>query len=152
MPDTYDANDVALLSELREVLQQLDPVPPEVTSAARAAFGWRTVDAELAELIEDSALAPNAGIRGHGGPRLLTFEGPSLTVVVEVTETGSTRRLLGQLVEPRRTEVECRHSGGVTSVSSDEIGRFRIEGVAAGPVSFVCHVESQMVMTSWVSV
>lgn len=152
MPEPYGEHDLALLGDLREVLEQLDPVPPEVVSAARSAWTWRTLDAELAELAHDSALEPGAGVRGHAGPRLLTFEAPSLTVVVEVTETGSTRRLLGQLVEPRPAEVQCRHAGGSTRTSADELGRFLVEDVSAGPVSFVCSIEGRSVMTSWVSV
>ncbi|KWW99807.1 hypothetical protein C3Y87_07210 [Carbonactinospora thermoautotrophica] len=149
MPEPYDE----LLDELRELLNEIDPVPAEVVEAAKASFTWRTVDAELAELTEDSALAEAAGIRGPGGPRLLTFEAPDLTVVVEVSAIGDRRRMLGQLVPPYAAEVEVRHRDGTETVSADDLGRFTVEQVPAGPVSFACRSASRRtVVTSWVTV
>ena len=47
--------DATTEAELRAIFAHLDPVPQLLDDAARAAFGWRTVDAELAELLRDSA-------------------------------------------------------------------------------------------------
>jgi hypothetical protein len=61
-------------------------------------FTWRTVDAELAALVDDSMMdAAAAGLRGSGEPLLLTFE--SVHVVIEVTVTGGAtdRELVGQV-------------------------------------------------------
>ena len=53
-------------------------------AAARAAIGWRTIDAELAELIADSAVdEPALLVRGTAQPRTLTFEAPGLTIEIE---------------------------------------------------------------------
>ncbi len=150
MPEPSDG----LLDELRALLNEIDPVPAEVIAAAEASFAWRTVDAELAELTEDSVFAPTAGVRGPGGPRLLTFEAPDLTVVVEVSVIGDRRRMLGQLVPPSAAEVEVRHRDGTETVSADELGRFTVEQVPAGPVSFACRgsAAQRTVVTSWVTV
>jgi hypothetical protein len=43
-----------LLVELRGLINRLDQVPENVDEAARAAYTWRTIDAELAELTRDS--------------------------------------------------------------------------------------------------
>jgi hypothetical protein len=156
MPDMDDISNYALLANIQTVFEEIDPVPAGVVEAAKAGYAWRTIDAELAELaelVDDSALAPTAGIRGQGGPRLLTFEGPTVTVVVEVSEIGTHRRILGQLVNPQEADVEVRHADGSTTVPADDLGRFSVEGVPAGPVSFVCHTGSgQSVVTSWVTV
>jgi hypothetical protein len=156
MPDMDDEPTPALLAGVRAVFDEIDPVPANVIAAAKASYAWRTIDAELAELAEladDSALAPTAGIRGLGGPRLLTFEASTVTVVVEVTEIGEHRRILGQLVDPQQARIEVRHTGGTMTVPADDLGRFSVEGVLAGPVSFVCHTGSgQSVVTSWVTV
>ena len=58
------AEDIGLLSALGEMIDEIDPVPPEVMRAGYAAFIWRTVDAELAELAEDSMLAGAGSVRG----------------------------------------------------------------------------------------
>jgi hypothetical protein len=151
MPDTRD--DDALLRELHVLFEDIDPVPPEVTAAAVASLTWRTIDAELAELVDDSVLSSSPGIRSSGGPRLVTFEAPELSVVVEVAEIGSVRHLLGQLVPPQAGEVDIRHPSGSTTVQADELGRFTVEGVPGGPVSLVCRLGSgRDVATSWVSV
>ena len=98
--------DATTEAELRAIFGHLDPVPQLLEDAARAAFTWRTVDAELAELMRDSAEAASeeeAGVlvRGRHGPRQLSFESPQLGIELEVTETGPReRRLAGQLLPP----------------------------------------------------
>ena len=65
----------ALLGQLRRVAALVDPVPEALVHAARETLTWRRVDAELAELLSDSALeeAGFALVRGHGEPRAVSF-------------------------------------------------------------------------------
>ena len=77
-----------LLAELADVIEHADPVPASVLVAAKAAFTWRTIDADLAELVADS-LAEAAGVRGREAARLLTFRASAIdgevdAVAVEV--------------------------------------------------------------------
>ena len=70
--------DATTEAELRAIFGHMDPVPQLLDDAARAAFGWRTVDAEIAELLRDSADATSeeeAGllVRGAAGPRQLSL-------------------------------------------------------------------------------
>jgi hypothetical protein len=142
-----------LLTALRNVVANADPVPPSVVEAARAAYVWRTIDAELAELTADSAMA-TSGVRSSSAPRLLTFEGAGVEVEVEVAETGSTRRLSAQLVPVGPAQVTVRWSGGTKETIADELGRFAVDGVPAGSVSLVVErvgVEHPIV-TSWISI
>ena len=91
--------DATTEAELRAIFGHLDPVPQLLDDAARAAFGWRSVDAEIAELLRDSAEAEDeAGllVRSGGGPRQLSFESPQVGIELEVTETGPRERRAGR--------------------------------------------------------
>lgn len=131
--------DDALTAELRTA-GQLDDVPLETMAAAKASFLWRTVDAELAELVGDSAEedALLAGVRSTSTIRMLTFRSPTLTVEVEALDVGGRRRLIGQLVPPQGGRITVRHGGGTPAVVADEFGRFTVDDVAPGPVSLHC--------------
>jgi hypothetical protein len=138
---------------LRSVVDRADPVPSTVIDAARAAYTWRSVDAELAELTTDSAMAA-AGVRSSFAPRLLTFEGAGVEVEVEVAQTGSTRRLSGQLVPVGPAQVTVRWSGGSWEATADDLGRFAVESVPAGSVSLlVLRIGAEHpIVTSWISI
>jgi len=142
-----------LLAELRSVVERADPIPDAVILAAKASFTWRTVDAELAELVSDSLLSA-AGVRSGAGARLLTFEGPGVEVEVEVADTGRTRRLTGQLVPVRAAAIVVRWHSGSVETQTDELGRFTIVNVPAGAVSLAITdpADRQTVVTSWVSI
>src|SRR4051794_11668058 len=101
-------------AELRAVFGHMDPVPPLLDEAARAAFSWRTVDEVLAELTRDSVEdeAGAALVRGAHGPRQLSFESPRLAIELEVVATGPRlRRLEGQLLPPGSATVTVERPG-----------------------------------------
>jgi hypothetical protein len=145
-------DDGALVDELRRVVGVADPVPERVLESARGSFSWRTIDAELAALSHDSMLEARgeAVVRSSDAARTLTFEAPDVSVEVEVTAAGGERRLLGQLVPPQGASIEVRHGGGTAAVDADELGRFAVDGVAAGPVSLVCRLaDARAIATEW---
>ncbi len=138
---------------LGRIAAEVDPPPAEVVAASRAAFAWRTIDAELAELAYDSWLddRPLAGVRRAGGPRQLTFETPGLTVEVELVD-GDHPRMVGQLVPPGPGVVEVRHPEGSMETPVDGLGRFVVERLPAGPVSLRCHPDGAgTIDTDWVT-
>lgn len=53
LPDAMEcrAADRALLDRLAKALAAADPPPPDLVANARRLLAWRTVDAELAELL-----------------------------------------------------------------------------------------------------
>jgi hypothetical protein len=154
MPGT-DLNpaDRRLLAEVRSVLDEVDPVPNAVLTSARAALTWLTIDAELAALAEDSALA-SAGVRSTGLRRSLTFESETGVLAFEVSEDdGESRHIVGQA--DRTADLTVRHNGDPITVATDEQGRFRIEGVLAGPVSLHCvfrDTPETPIVTAWIVV
>lgn len=141
-----------LLEELRILARRVDGPPAWVHEAAKAAFDWRTLDTELAELVYDSALAPaQAGVRSDSASRLLSFESADLSVEIEVVQEGSTRRLVGQVAPPQLVHVRVVGTTGERlAFDSDELGRFSIADLPAGPVSFLCQPgQGTPTRTSW---
>lgn len=137
--------DDALLAELARVLDAHDPPPPPVVEAARAAWTWRTIDAELAELHFDSALE-TLEVRGLSWPRQLSFESRELTIEVEVDGEG----LVGQVVPPAAVDILLvRPDGAQVAARSDAIGHFTFAGVARGTVRLQVTAPDGSVTTQW---
>jgi hypothetical protein len=148
-----------LLSEVRAVIEKADPIPEKVIAAAKGSFTWRTIDTELAELVADSSESlgadlVGAGVRGDAAPRLLTFEATGLVVEVEVAETGTNRRLVGQLVPMTAADVVVRWSTGSAATAADELGRFDVSDIPTGLVSIAVTRpgDANPIITSWVTV
>ena len=142
-------------AELRALFARTDPVPPLLDEAARAAFTWRTVDAELADLLRDSA-DEEAGelVRGGSGPRQLSFESPRLGIELEVVATGPReRRLEGQLLPPATALVTVERPGeDGLSVQADELGRFALDGLRAGVVRLHVALRGAQIAIPWTSI
>jgi hypothetical protein len=134
-PDSDDE----LIRELRGVLESSDPTPADVTEFAKAALGWRRLDAELAELLGDSVLETEAEalVRSGESARRLTFRAEGLSIDLEVQREGDGIRLLGQLAPPPAAAgVEVQGAGGelVASAEADSLGRFRLSLSAGGRI------------------
>src|SRR5438552_1940340 len=98
MSDEQSDHEAELLGELRRLVRTVDPVPDDVTAFARAALGWRRVDAELAELLVDSRLETESLARSEGDSgRLLSFRAADLELDLELRETDRGVVILGQL-------------------------------------------------------
>jgi hypothetical protein len=146
-----------LLDELRRLARAVDPVPDEVTAYARAALGWRRVDAELAELLADSRLEALSSTRSAAETaRSLTFRSQDLQVDVDLQDEDGSVLLLGQLAPPLAGEIEVQRDDGstVATARSDELGRFRIELPAGGRIRLVVRREppAAVIETSWIDV
>ena len=150
-------NDATTEAELRAIFGHMDPVPQLLDDGARAAFTWRTVDAELAELMRDSAEAEEeagALVRGGHGPRQLSFESPRLGIELEVTATGPReRRLEGQLLPPAAATVTVERPGeDGLSVQADELGRFVLDGLRAGVVRLHVALRGAQIAIPWTTI
>jgi hypothetical protein len=140
-----DHDDETLVADLRRVLSAADPVPEHVALAARIAIEWGALEAELAELVHDSAVdEPLLAVRGDAGPRELTFEAPDLTIEIEAemesSEAGDSIRIVGQLVPPQAAHVAIRIGDEVVPVRADERGRFAAVRLTPGPLSLRCRL------------
>jgi hypothetical protein len=137
MADDFDPDEL-LIAELRTVFSDVDPVPPLVIELAKASLGWRRLDADLAELLSDSALeeAPFALARGGEAPaRAVTFSSTELTIDIEVHVDDPARTLLGQLSPPAPATIEVQTmTESPYSAEADRLGRFRVQLPAGGPI------------------
>jgi hypothetical protein len=152
----------ALLRELGELLERVDPMPPQLLDQVRRAFCWRTVDAELAELSFDSLVDRDAALAVRAGgdtalePRMLGFgavvDGEDMSIDVEVSTAAGRSALIGQLWPAGAAVVEMQAcGGGSTEVPTDELGRFLIQPVPRGPVRLQVRHAGRVVQTTWVS-
>lgn len=142
--------DEELISTLGRALDAADPVPESVLDGARAAFTWRNIDTELAQIVFDSS-TELAGVRSEDVNRQVTFEAPGVEIEVMVVDNGA-RRLVGQLVPPVERTVELVGSDAVSSVETDRLGRFDFDDIGPGPVRIVVRgADGQpLVQTEWV--
>lgn len=147
--DTSDRDD-ELLALLGQALAAGDPPPAHVLDGAKAAYTWRTIDAELAELVFDSA-RELTGVRSEDVKRQVTFEAPGIEIEVMVVDE-VTRRLVGQLIPPQESKIELVSDNDVSSMVTDHLGRFAFDDVALGPVRLVVKGDDDrpLVQTEWV--
>lgn len=149
-----ERDDENLMAELAAAVAEEAAVSERRRTAAKAAFTWRTVDAELAELLHDSALDAGAAVRSAGGaPRTLTFVRGAVTLEIEVD--GDT--LLGEVIDedtasgPASVALQ-RPEADDRSVETDASGFFRFDGVAPGPVRFVVSRAGWSLTTPWATI
>jgi hypothetical protein len=134
--DEHKEQDEALIEQLRIALGT-QAAPASVTNAAKAALTWLRVDAELAELLSDSALdAEPALARGNAVVRSVSFSAGETIVELEIHPDGDRRTLLGQLSPAVQRTIMIQHADGaeLASAQSDELGRFRITLEEGGTV------------------
>ena len=142
---------------LRELVAALGPpdAPPAAVEAARAVFTWRTVDAELAALVHDSALTgPAAGVRGAGDAavRSLTFSTDEVTIDVDLDASG----LVGQVVPPGGGSVEVRVGGAAGAAAEgafdvDALGTFAVRPLPTRPFQLLLDDGTRRVVTAWIA-
>jgi hypothetical protein len=149
-----------LMRELRAFFAEVDPVAPVVIETAKASLGWRRLDADLAELLSDSALEeePFALARGSGAPtRAVTFSSGALTIDIEVHVDDPGRTLLGALSPPSASRIEVQTiADAVYLANADRLGRFRVRLPAGGSIRLRVLDEDEgagpSVETSWITV
>jgi hypothetical protein len=152
----HDPDD-QLEAELRRLAADREPVPAELVQAALDAFGWRDIDAELAELVYDSLVDAGAAslVRGPADQRLVSFAVGGITIDVEVTSTGPGRSVMGQIAPPQRATVDIRYPQDTVTIETDELGRFESGPLPPGPASLRLRPppggDGPPIVTDWIS-
>lgn len=153
---TDGQGEAALENELRMIARYVDPVPMNAVHVARESHVWRTIDAELADLVYDSLVDQDepALTRGAGEPRLLTFQAGEFTIEIEATGDDTTCDLFGQIVPAGPRQVQLHHPDGPIDLAVDDLGRFGHRGIRSGPVRVQFRVPGEasdvVIVTQWV--
>jgi hypothetical protein len=149
MPDpVLDAIEAELAAALRD-----DPVPPGVVEGARAAWTWRVVDAELAELLAEEAVLVRSTTTA--GP--VAYAVDDVVVDVErIAVAGDTRRqaVVGLVTGASvvAVEIEVIYGGAPRTVPADldAAGGFRAEVLADRPARvLVTLTGDRRIVTPW---
>jgi len=145
-------SDDELLAALRQAVAARQAVPAEFVAAAKTAFAWHNIDAELAQLtydsIRDAGLALSTRTEA-ASIRALTFTSGHLTIELEV----GAESLVGQIVPAQTALITIQPmSGAATDVHADEIGCFSIEPIPTGQFRLRCRsVAGVEAITGWIT-
>lgn len=145
-----DEHDDVLMERLRRIAAEVDPPPPDVLAAARAALATRRLDDELAELVMDSELEGAGQVRGPGDVRLLSFESAAVSVELQVQETPGGPALRG-LVDGAVGPVVLETPAGESRAELSAEGWFSVAAAPSGPVRLRLRTPAGVAVTSaWV--
>jgi hypothetical protein len=118
-----------LLADLGRIALLADPAPRLTYELGYAAFSLRTVDHELAVLIDDSALHEDAlaGVRGGSSVRMLFYQGADVGVELHVMRREGRSPALGQVIGYQFSMVRVELPDEEHLVTVDDLGRFDLE-------------------------
>ena len=111
-----------------------------------------------AELIPDSLPEADAVLRGSPESewRRLSFRASGLVIELQISTTGDSRRLVGNLIPRQSAIVEIRHESETTTVNADTLGRFTADSIPGGKVSIRCRLGPDMdylsIVTGWIHI
>jgi hypothetical protein len=144
------SSDPSLIEQISAAFDELPPVPRALNAAALEAFQWRRADAELAELLFDSASEELVGVRGTSTDRR-SFRYRAGDFVIRVHLTAATMIVM---LEPPLS-VACRIASGergdamTVEHRTDELGELVID-VPNLPVRVEVDLPDGTVVTPWI--
>lgn len=137
-----------------EVFDATEPVPAHLVQAAQDCYTWRTVDAELLELLVDSAETELALVRDDDRmQRFMAFGNDERGVHFEcVPDAGGRLFELSGIVVPAGTfVVRVDRPGADIEVTSDDLGSFVVGPLDAGSIRLTIRTDDgdDMMVTPW---
>lgn len=144
--------DDELMDRLGAIAVVADPPPPALADAARTLFGLGRLDAELAELVRDSAETLELAIRADGDDRLLSFEAGAATVEMQVSERADRRDVVAHVSGITLESAAVETLAGPRSLQVDD-GVLIVRDLTAGPLRLrLTPLTGAAIVTSWVSI
>lgn len=138
MAAAVEPSEAQLLAEIRELLDDLDPVPPHLAQDAKFAIATATMEAELARITDAGLLL----VRDQDSPRgAATFTSSALTMMIhaEPEPDGSVRldgwltisdAIVSAYADP--DPVLLASLPAAQQTSADATGRFVLDGLPPG--------------------
>lgn len=144
-----DQSDLALLEELRQMYETVDPVPEHLVERILFAVALEELDAGAIEVLRpDPGAHQLVGARASEDTRTITFDGERVTVMVSIIDGDhDTVRLDGWLAPPAEHPVELRTERGSLRTRCDRDGRFALHDVPHGLAQLVVHPVADGVAT-----
>lgn len=129
-----DEMDMANLTAVRELYDQIDPMPVGLVERTRFAVTLEYMDAEVAKLVETDSLARVRSALGTTEEaRTIIFESKTVTVMVSVSPVGDdTVRIDGWLTPEEPYRVEVRTPDAQFQSEADATGRFSVAELPRG--------------------
>jgi hypothetical protein len=141
--EPLDDLDLALLDSVRDLYQEVDPMPADLPERIRFSLALRGLEIEVARLTAEDNL-PVLATRAVEQSRTVTFDSDSLTIMIRIdSNTDGTARIDGWLAPSQCREIEMRTTADSLSVVSDEHGRFSFASVPRGIVQLVVQPAEQ---------
>ncbi|EAQ00753.1 hypothetical protein JNB_11279 [Janibacter sp. HTCC2649] len=133
----FDPTDERTLGLIRAHLELTDPVPVDLTERVKFAMTVANLEAEIAHLMNDSALSGATRTTEYDRATTVTFESAGLSIMVTLEPIGNDlTRVRGWVTAPG-ADVELRERSRTQEATSDDEGRFVFERVEHGTVHLV---------------
>ena len=142
-------DDDVLLEVLGEALNEVEPLPDDLCATVfAAAFSSRDLNAELAELISDSALAA-VGVRDDsGGERLLSFAAAGMLIDLDFTGHDVISGVIAPSADATAT---LETADGLVPLAVDDLGRFTARTTSRRLRVSISRRDQSRVVTQWVT-
>jgi hypothetical protein len=150
-------NDETIDPEFRPLLEQLadafddarlEPIPPRLSAAAHDAYAWRRADAELAELLFDSASETLVGVRGTATTDRRSFRYASGDFAIRVHLTDVS--LIVMIEPPLSVACTVDSAQGSEQHRTDELGELVVDAPEL-PLRLEVELPSGNVVTPWIT-
>jgi hypothetical protein len=147
--DELDPRARRVLRSFDHVLAVDEPLPPSLVAAAQDLYVWRSVDAELLELLIDSAVGELTTVRDERLQRFMAFGSEERGVHFECTLGDDGFVLEGLVVPAGDYVVRADRPNSDLVVETDDHGSFRLSRLDAGSTRLTIRARSgDMLMTT----
>ena len=147
--ETIDPAFQPLLEQVADAFgdAHLEPIPPRLSAAARDAFAWRRADAELAELLFDSASDTLVGVRGTTTDRRsFRYASGEFAIRVHLTDLS----LIVMIEPPLSVACTVDSSHGSEQHHTDELGELVVDAPEL-PLRLEIELPGGNVVTPWIT-
>ncbi|MFL6163389.1 MAG: carboxypeptidase regulatory-like domain-containing protein [Jatrophihabitantaceae bacterium] len=141
--EPLDAYDGEVLTRIKQLYEQLDPVPVDLADRLQFAISLDALEVELAELQLVSGELLAARAEPTSAVKTLTFTSDSFTTTVNISSDGPDRvRIDGWIAPGGVSLVELHQGSQVRQIPADEDGRFVFTDVEHALTRFLIRPQS----------